>query len=606
LRGWGFLAGAGIYLAACLFLGGATRQGFVADAVLQLGAVPLLLFAVWRLQDAPPRLNWPLAFCLALVVVPVLQLIPLPPQPWTALPLRDLTVQSLKLAGHEIGWRPLSLTPHATWQSLGALIPPIAIFLTVLLLSWRDRRRLVLGLLGLGLVAGFVGMLQVALGPGRPPIGFGLGVPGEATGFFANRNHFGALLYSLLLFAAAFAINSAKALPAGSVKSWESRALVAVVMSFTVLVALLAAQMMARSRAGIGLTIVALLGIAALATSDERKAARLGVKRLVGGAVALVLLFASQFALYRVLERFGADPLADARLTFARNTWDAAWTLMPFGSGLGSFVPVYQFFEKPRDALRDVFANRAHNDILEVWLETGAVGLVLMGLFAVWVMLRFWRVWGPTAADGWEGPMSPLDRLLVRAASLVVVLLSAHSLVDYPLRTTAMAVLFAVACGLLIAPLPDHGNCLAKSRPDAEDEAQRDTGGEAANRPRARGPGRGGSQPHQGWFGPAPAGQVGPSLSRADLPAQESEVPGGVFEEPPVRSSSAERWAWPEQPAPQQPPRGSRTTTAANAKPADTPNKSQRWGADIAWPEAWRQPSASTKHAPESEPSDSE
>jgi O-antigen ligase len=555
----------------------------LADAVLQLAAIPLLLLSLWRLQGAPSRLNWPLAFCLALVAVPLVQLIPLPPQLWTGLPLRDLTVQSLTLAGHDIGWRPLSLTPHATWQSLGALIPPIAIFVSVLLLSWRDRRRLVLGLLGLGLVSGFVGMVQVALGPGAPPIGFGLGTPGEATGFFANRNHFAALLYSLLLFAAAFAINSAKSLPPGSFKSWESRALVAVVISFTVLVALLAAQMMARSRAGIGLTIVALLGFAALATSDDRRTSGLGVKRLVGAAVALVLLFASQFALYRVLERFEADPLADARLTFARKTWEAAWTLMPFGSGLGSFVPVYQFFEGPRDALSDVFANRAHNDVLEVWLETGMVGLVLLALFAGRLFAKLWKIWLKPEQGG-----TPLDQLLMRAASLIVVLLFAHSLVDYPLRTTAMMAVLAIACGLLFEPVGarreenvgwEDGPGLSEGRAGAT------LTGSDVPAPQARSVTR---EP-----GPVPSGDTerrsAPGKSAAEGAARADRVP------------TRQTWVWPVE-APSDTGTGdTRPEPVRQRSTPDAPSKGGTWGADMDWPEAWRAPSDATKRREGSE-----
>jgi O-antigen ligase len=502
-----------------------------------------------------------LAFCGALVLVPLLQLVPLPPQVWTALPLRSLAVQSLTLAGQDVGWRPLSLTPHATWLSLASLIPPIAVFLAVLGLSWRDRRRVVLGLLGLGLVAGFVGMLQVALGPGGPSIGFGLGSPGEATGFFANRNHFAALLYCLLLMAAAFAINSAKALPAGSIKSWDSRTLVAVVISFAVLVALLAAQMMARSRAGIGLSIVALLGIAALATSDERQTSGLGVKRLVGGALALVLLFASQFALYRVMERFGADPLADARLTFARNTWDAAWTLMPFGSGLGSFVPVYQFFEKPQDALRDVFANRAHNDVLEVWLETGMVGLVMMALFAAWLIVSFWQVWRPSVAQATDRAISPLDLLLMRAASLVIVLLIAHSLVDYPLRTTALSVLFALSCGLLFSPRTTDPRASRRNHEASDDRDVRPT---QITRPTER-----------------------PVSERV---LDQDTKPHRVVDE----TNPRQTWAWPTSstvPSTREPnPQGTATTeqSSQDNASANTSTPSQRWGVGVEWPPAWR------------------
>jgi len=495
-----------------------------------------------------------LAFGVAIVLVPLLQLVLLSPQLWTALPLRDLVVQSLALAEKDIGWRPLSLTPHATWLSFASLIPPLAVFLATLLLSWRDRQRLVLLLLGLGIIGGFVGLMQVAQGSGGSAIGFGLGTAGEASGFFANRNHFAALLYVLLLFGGAFAIDSAKSLAPGPVRSWETRALVAVVLSFTVLVALLAAQMMARSRAGIGLTIVALLGIAALASSDARGASGLGAKRLVGGAVALVLLFATQFALFRVMDRFGADPLADARVTFARNTWDAAVAFMPFGSGLGSFVPVYQAFEQPRDALLDTYANRAHNDVLEVWLETGMAGLLLMALFAAWLLLNLWQVWWRDDRGG-----RPVDQLLRRAASLSIVLLAAHSLVDYPLRTTALMAVFAFACGLLVEPLALRTGRAAREDEDASED------------------------------GPSPAGAHAATAGSVTTPPQR---------EPETKRS--QRWSWPDEargpgprpaaPTSAEPPKGAAPQLGGQeAVPAP------RWAIDKEWPEAWRKPQQPAK-----------
>ena len=87
------------------------------------------------------------------------------------------------------------------------------------------------------------------------------------------------------------------------------------------------------------------------------------------------LFFAIQYALYRILHRFPEDPLQDARIGFARNTITAALAFMPLGSGMGTFVPVYATFETAKDALLDTFANRAHNDILELWLEAGAMAL---------------------------------------------------------------------------------------------------------------------------------------------------------------------------------------------------------------------------------------
>jgi O-antigen ligase len=212
---------------------------------------------------------------------------------------------------------------------------------------------------------------------------------------------------------------------------------------------------MARSRAGLGLSIVALLGAFAIAAFDRR--ARISNRRgvfgltttkLMVGAIALGVIFAVQYALYRILERFGADPLEDARIPFARNTTEAAAAFMPFGSGLGTFIPVYSMFEKPADAMANKYANHAHNDILELWLDTGVIGFALMGVFVVWLVLRPVQVWRHAQPHG----ASEFDSSLARAATVAIALIIVHSFVDYPLRTGTMMAIVAFACALLFEP----------------------------------------------------------------------------------------------------------------------------------------------------------
>src|SRR5207249_2875253 len=99
---------------------------------------------------------------------------------------------------------------------------------------------------------------------------------------------------------------------------------VALAATFTILVALVAAQAMARSRAGLGLAIVAVAGAFVLAFFDRRNASGFTPTRLLLGATGLAIMFATQFALYRILERFSSDQFEDSRITFARNTIEAA------------------------------------------------------------------------------------------------------------------------------------------------------------------------------------------------------------------------------------------------------------------------------------------
>jgi hypothetical protein len=141
--------------------------------------------------------------------------------------------------------------------------------------------------------------------------------------------------------------------------------------------------------------------------------------------------------------------LQDGRITFARVTIEAAKGYMPFGSGMGTFVPVYAMYEKPQDATVANYVNQAHDDFLQVWLESGVVGIALIGIFVVWLVLRSAKIWRRALPPG----ARDIDVSLARAATLIVGLLMAHSVVDYPLRTGAMMAIMAFACALLVGPV---------------------------------------------------------------------------------------------------------------------------------------------------------
>ena len=172
------------------------------------------------------------------------------------------------------------------------------------------------------------------------------------------------------------------------------------------------------------------------------------VSKIILAATILAVILSMQFAVYRILGRFATDPLENARTVFAHNTITAAKTFMPFGSGSGTFVPVYQLFEQPSDTIANTYANHAHNDILELWLETGVLGPILLCLFVIWFGVTTVKLWRRPAAE-----VSAFDCTLARAATVVIALLLAHSFVDYPMRTEAIMAVFAVCCALMIEPL---------------------------------------------------------------------------------------------------------------------------------------------------------
>jgi O-antigen ligase len=465
--------GACAFIVICaLLLGGGTRGGFLSDAVLELLAVPALLIALSSLIDLSKRkaaiksdAHWALVLCAAIAILPLVQLVPLPPWLWTALPGREEMTKVFGLLGHRLPWMPISVSPSSTWLSFLSLLPPIAIFLSTIQLSYRERRTLILVIIIVGVISAFVGLIQVAEGPNSPWRFFAFTNLNEAVGFFANRDDFAALLYAVLVFASVWIIDLGFRVGFWTdLKSTEHFAIIAVTAVFMAVTVLLAAEAVARSRAGLALTIVALLAIFALSFRDRRRTAGATPSKLLLGAIILAFILSVQFALYRVLDRFTADPLQDARIVFARNTIQAAKAFMPFGAGLGTFVPVYATFERPIDTLANVYANHAHDDFLELWLETGVMGALLFCLFAVWL--------GAQSVKSWRKPLataSAFDCTLARAATVVIGLLLAHSLVDYPMRTEAIMAVFAVSCALLVAPcrIAEHGMRVARE-PDRD------------------------------------------------------------------------------------------------------------------------------------------
>jgi O-antigen ligase len=444
-----------VTVVSSLLLGGGTRGGFLSDTILELIAIPAFLASLSSLVALPrseskQRAEWPLMLCLAIAALPLVQLVPLPPWLWTALPNREQMVTVFGVLGHELPWLPISVSPSATWVSVLSLLPPLAVFLGVIQLNYRERRVMSLIFIAVGIVAAFVGLAQVAQGPGSSLRFFAVTNESEAVGFFANRNHFAALLYSLLLFGAAWATNVAFTVGSWSDrKSFETSTIAMLTGCFLGLVILIVTESITRSRAGLALTIIAVAGALALPLADRRRSAG-GVTpvRLILASASLAIVLAVQFALYRILDRFADDPLADSRVTFARNTIAAAKAYMPFGSGVGTFVSVYPTFELPQDAISNAFVNHAHDDLLEVWLEGGVISLCLMAAFAAWFLLRAAKIW-------WRAPdtMRAIDLLLARAATIAVPLIIAHCVVDYPLRTGAIMAVFAFSCALLIEPL---------------------------------------------------------------------------------------------------------------------------------------------------------
>lgn len=442
-------AAAAAVLLLALSFGGGTFQGLRSDALVQLASLPLLFLALSRLVKAPPgaAARAPLALAAGAVLLPLVQLVPLPPLLWTALPGREFAASALEAAGLAPGFRPVSLDPGATWRAVLALLPPLAVFLAVLGLDRHDRRLVSLGLLGAGFVAVLLGLFQLMQGPDSPLRFHEFTNRGSSVGFFANRNHHAAFLYCLVPLAVAWG--------AGLVRRGVPPVSLPVLWAGIIVVALLLGAAMSLSRSGAALAAAALVLSFAMAAEPGggRRAVTAGLA--VAGAVAAFLI--AHYALGGLLQRFDRDPLADYRFEILASARDAAAAYFPFGAGFGAFETVYPLHEG-LSGVRTAFVNRAHNDWLELAIEGGAPALLLGLVFLGWFSLAAWRAWARPGRGA-----DPVDANLPRAASIAILLVLLHSFVDYPLRTAAMATVLALCAGFLVPP-PGSGKDRGRRR----------------------------------------------------------------------------------------------------------------------------------------------
>jgi O-antigen ligase len=423
-------AGALLLLFAATLFGGASQGNALSLMAVEIASLPLLFVSLYLVLAgaAPRRATLPLILLAAVVAIPLLQLVPLPPGVWTRLPCRAPVLQVLDVARLGRPWLPFSLAPEQTWRAAMALAPPAAMFVGALFLSDAQRRVLAVCWLALAAISLGLGGLQMLGGADSPLYFYQITNVGAPVGLFSNRNHQAEFLLCLIPVAAVFA--------ARFDGDFENRRAFAALLAVLYIAVAIVGVAVTRSRAGLVLGGLALLGVGAVIARGGTLRRHWRAAAICAGgliAVAAVLVFGP----IPILDRFSAgaaEPRFEGWPLVAR----AASGFLPLGSGVGSFQTVYDAVE-PLGDVNPTYFNHAHNDYLELWLETGVIGAGLLPVFAGWMAGRLWTIWTPrTAAPD-----------LAAACSLTVLLLAAHSAVDYPLRTESLAVLFAFACATL-------------------------------------------------------------------------------------------------------------------------------------------------------------
>lgn len=435
------------FVLLCVFLfilwiaGGASR----ADALGQVGVrataailLVVMILAGERPAFAPVRPIWMLL--TGAIVLALVQLVPWPPGVWTHFPGRAMFVEATAASGEPQPWRPWSITPAATVNAAASLIVPIATLVSLGGLKPQERQWLPGLILGLVAASTLIALLQLSGAGFNNP--FVNETPGQVSGTFANRNHLALFLTLGCLLAPVWAFAEGRA------ARWRGPTAIGLVLLFVLTI------LASGSRAGLLLGALALgIGLVLVRRGISRELNRYPrwvFFALIAGLVCVIAIFVlisvaadRAVAINRVFE---VDPGQDMRSRGLPTVLAMIWAYFPMGSGLGGFDPIFRIHE-PFELLKLTYFNHAHDDLLEVVLDAGLPGLLLLLgalLWWAWASIRAWRA----GADA--------RFALPKLGSAMLLLVIIASAFDYPARTPMIMAVMVVAGMWLSGGLEDR------------------------------------------------------------------------------------------------------------------------------------------------------
>lgn len=443
-----------------LVIGGANNTYPIPRGVAEIIAALLLGATIASRRSrlgALQRGDWLVA---AMIALPLIQFIPLPPALWTALPGRELVVQMDRSVFGQLPWRPITLDIERSLSSLYFLIPGVAFYLAI---RTGDRARvqaILLGVTAALAVGGLMAALQIAGQRWAYPFAQGRADNAFAIGFFTNHNHQATfLLIGLMAFGGWLALSGPAAnnrlgngrghgLSHGrgrdlstAFAAWDSLGTRDMVLGT---IGILATLMVLLTGSRAGLLLMAIGLPAAICAWLAPLLA--GSRKLLWPTLGLLALAASMFLALPFLSDGQLAVTGDRSALAADRRFDiwpqaaaTAWHMMPTGSGFGTFRSAYEMFE-PLDMVGMLYVNHAHSDFLELAIEGGVPAIALIAAFlAIWLSSS-WHAWVNSRGR---------EAALVRLASVMVLMVLLHSLVDYPARTITILSVAAMAFAIL-------------------------------------------------------------------------------------------------------------------------------------------------------------
>lgn len=445
------LIAAATLLCLSFISGGDSAEPNLGMMVSQIVAIPVLLFAIMLGIECGSLASsrWAVFAVLLIVLLPLLQLLPLPAWIWNLSDERVRLLQDLKAAGATAVDQRGSLSPIATERSLYFMLPGLALFFSMLALgrrAWRAMLVVVIILSICNLALAFAQVMagqQSAINP-YPDFTPALG------GIFANRNHQADLLAISLMLVATFMLQSWKRRDQYRRSNARIGAMVVLALIFIFSLPLVG------SRAGVIVAMLMLMGVLLSSGLPNPRAFLKSRYLQIGSALILLLFVVGLYAALAWMQSDAGDSVvAGSRSKISAETIRIGNEHAPLGAGIGSFIATFQR-DASDDFLMDTYINNAHNEYAQWWLEGGVLSLLAM-LVALIAILKALVSLLRQHADS-------SARTCGIAAILGIGVVLLHSTVDYPLRTQALMAVFAVLSGVAIAAASSGSSTEADSR----------------------------------------------------------------------------------------------------------------------------------------------
>lgn len=426
---------AGILLSICFITGGSSQQTGDGVMVAQLLAIPVLLYALMlaHMRGCLHQARWAIAAILLIIAVPLLQLLPLPAWLWHLSGSRAALGHDLAAAGVTHLHYRWSLTPATTERDLLLLLPPVALFFAALAIGRNLRQWLLWWILALIVFSTLLAFVQLGMPQDSIFNPFPQFAPALA-GVFANHNHQADALAIGLVLALGMILQARRG--NGYAKHGTAQTILGIVLivAFALVLPLL------DSRAGVLVALVAAATLLLMSGSISWQ--RLGEHRATQAiaVVTILVLLVGTFGAFAWMHN-DAD-IKDLRWVMATTTWHLGFANAPLGSGIGSFVPMFEQ-ATAGDLMHSGYINNAHNDYVQWWFTGGVLGVIAL-LAALAVLIHRARRLLSMRSDS-------KTRAIGLAALAGILVLALHSTVDYPLRTPALMAVFGVLAGIVVA-----------------------------------------------------------------------------------------------------------------------------------------------------------